>query len=41
MFHPEKPGIKRADYLVNNRAEVNRIRESMGSIDENARLSAK
>nr|WP_254864992.1 alanine/glycine:cation symporter family protein [Serratia marcescens] len=39
VFHPETLGIKRADYWVDNRAEVNRIRESTGSIDENAGLS--
>lgn len=36
VFHPEKLGIERADYWVNNRAEVNRIREATGNIDENA-----
>lgn len=36
VFHPETLGIKRADYWVNNRAEVNRIREATGNIDENA-----
>ncbi|HEJ7277300.1 TPA: alanine:cation symporter family protein [Serratia marcescens] len=41
VFHPEKLGIKRADYWVDNRAEVNRIRESTGNIDENAGLSGK
>lgn len=41
VFHPETLGIKRADYWVDNRAEVNRIRESTGNIDENARVSGK
>ncbi|MCW7609931.1 alanine:cation symporter family protein [Serratia bockelmannii] len=41
VFHPETLGIKRADYWVDNRAEVNRIRESTGSIDENAGLSGR
>lgn len=36
VFHPEKLGIERADYWVNNRAEVNLLRESTGKIDENA-----
>ncbi|MDC6116636.1 alanine/glycine:cation symporter family protein [Serratia rubidaea] len=36
VFHPEKLGIERADYWVNNRAEVNQLRESTGKIDENA-----
>ncbi|MER3010660.1 alanine/glycine:cation symporter family protein [Serratia marcescens] len=36
VFHPETLGIERADYWVNNRAEVNRIREATGNIDENA-----
>lgn len=36
VFHPEKLGIERADYWVNNRAEVNQLRESTGNIDENA-----
>ncbi|MBY4850244.1 alanine/glycine:cation symporter family protein [Serratia marcescens] len=41
VFHPETLGIKRADYWVDNRAEVNRIRESTGNIDENAGLSGR
>ncbi|EMI4412024.1 alanine:cation symporter family protein [Serratia marcescens] len=41
VFHPETLGIKRADYWVDNRAEVNRIRESTGNIDENAGVSGK
>ncbi|MDF9722690.1 alanine/glycine:cation symporter family protein [Serratia marcescens] len=36
VFHPETLGIERADYWVNNRAEVNRIREATGNIDESA-----
>ncbi|AGB80477.1 amino acid carrier protein [Serratia sp. FGI94] len=36
VFHPEKLGIERADYWVNNRAEVNQLREATGNIDENA-----
>lgn len=36
VFHPEKLGIERADYWINNRAEVNLIRESTGNINENA-----
>ncbi|BEN13638.1 sodium:alanine symporter [Serratia marcescens] len=36
VFNPETLGIERADYWVNNRAEVNRIREATGNIDENA-----
>ncbi|WP_427192684.1 alanine/glycine:cation symporter family protein [Serratia marcescens] len=41
VFHPEMLGIKRADYWVDNRAEVNRIRESTGSIDENVGPSGR
>ncbi|KFK93701.1 MULTISPECIES: sodium:alanine symporter family protein [unclassified Serratia (in: enterobacteria)] len=41
VFHPEKLGIERADYWIDNRAEVNLIRESMGNIDENAGLPGK
>ncbi|MDT0204635.1 MULTISPECIES: alanine/glycine:cation symporter family protein [Serratia] len=41
VFHPETLGIKRADYWVDNRTEVNRIRESTGNIDENAGLSGR
>ncbi|HFD2060067.1 TPA: alanine/glycine:cation symporter family protein [Serratia marcescens] len=41
VFHPETLGIERADYWVDNRAEVNRIRESTGNIDENAGLSGR
>lgn len=41
VFHPETLGIKRADYWVDNRAEVNRIREATGNIDENAGLSGR
>lgn len=41
VFHPETLGIKRADYWVDNRAEVNRIRESTGNIYENAGLSGR
>ncbi|HEI8866632.1 sodium:alanine symporter family protein [Serratia sp. AKBS12] len=38
VFHPEKLGIKRADYWVENRAEVNRIQEATGKIDGKAGL---
>lgn len=41
VFHPETLGIKRADYWVGNRTEVNRIREATGSIDEKVGLSGK
>lgn len=41
VFHPETLGIERADYWVDNRAEVNQIRESTGNIDENAGLSGR
>ena len=30
MFHPEKLGIKNADYWIDNRAEVNLMREQTG-----------
>ncbi|MEB6334611.1 alanine/glycine:cation symporter family protein [Serratia rhizosphaerae] len=40
VFHPEKLGIERADYWINNRAEVNQIRESTGNINENAGSSS-
>ncbi|MBP6451512.1 MAG: sodium:alanine symporter, partial [Aeromonas sp.] len=30
VFHPEKLGIKNADYWIDNRAEVNLMREKTG-----------
>lgn len=41
VFHPEKLGIKQADYWVDNQAEVNLLRESTGNIDENSGRSGR